>query len=55
MRRTFQDALLYITPIKKFRERLKCSQEDLARLVGVSVRTVQRWEKGIVRPSRLAR
>ena len=40
--------------IKRFRERFGYSQEDLARIIGVSVRTVQRWEKGIVWPSRLA-
>ena len=30
------------------------SQEDIARLIGVRLRTVQRWEKKSFKPSRLA-
>jgi putative transcriptional regulator len=37
------------------RHQLALSQEDLARQLGVSYTTVNRWEKGHNRPSRLAR
>jgi DNA-binding transcriptional regulator YiaG len=41
--------------IKEIREKLEWSQEDLAHEVGVSLSTVQRWEKGGgARPSPLA-
>lgn len=40
--------------IKALREQKKLTQEELARLLGVSVRTVTRWELGSSRPSRLA-
>ena len=37
------------------RRQLALSQEDLARQLGVSYATVNRWEKGHRKPSRLAR
>jgi DNA-binding transcriptional regulator YiaG len=40
--------------VKKLREGQSLSQEALARLVGVSVRTVARWENGESKPSPLA-
>lgn len=41
--------------IKALREEMGgISQEDLARLLGVSVATINRWEKGHHAPSRLA-
>ncbi len=36
------------------RHRLSLSQEDLARELGVSFVTVNRWEKGHSKPSKLA-
>ena len=36
--------------IKKLRLRLQLSQERFARLVGVSLQTVRRWENGLTRP-----
>ena len=41
--------------IKEIRGRIGWSQEDLAREIGVSLSTVQRWEQLGTRPSRLAR
>jgi len=32
--------------LKQLREALKCSQEEFARRIGVSLRTATRWEKG---------
>ena len=40
--------------IKEIRLQLDLSQEDLAREVGVSYATVNRWENGRFQPSRLA-
>ena len=40
--------------IKEIRSRLEWSQERLAREVGVSLSTVQRWEQNGTKPSRLA-
>lgn len=40
--------------IKKIRGTLGLSQEALAHLVGVSIQTVGRWERGLFTPSRLA-
>jgi DNA-binding transcriptional regulator YiaG len=40
--------------VKKLREGQSLSQEALARLLGVSVRTVARWENGDSKPSPLA-
>jgi transcriptional regulator with XRE-family HTH domain len=41
--------------LRLLRERKAWSQEDLAREIGVSLSTVQRWETKGSRPSRLAR
>jgi DNA-binding XRE family transcriptional regulator len=43
-----------IQRLKIVREKNKKSQEDMAHLIGVSVRTYQRWEAGEFNPSRLA-
>ena len=41
--------------VKELRVKKGWAQEDLAREVGVSLSTVQRWEKRGARPTRLAR
>ena len=41
--------------VKEVRRQLGVSQEDLAREIGVSFATINRWENGQVQPSRLAR
>ena len=40
--------------LKKIRQLHGWSQEDLARELGVSFATVNRWENGKTKPSRLA-
>ena len=40
--------------VKNIRLALKLSQEDLARELGVSYATINRWENGKSTPSRLA-
>mgnify|MGYP001339365231 CR=1 FL=1 len=45
----------YGSRIKALRQMMKFSQEDLAREIGVSLSTIQRWEKNTGRPIRLAR
>jgi putative transcriptional regulator len=40
--------------VKEVRRQLALSQEDLARKLGVSFATVNRWENAQVRPSKLA-
>lgn len=40
--------------LKELRKLKSWSQEDLARKLGVSLNTVQRWEMGKTKPSRLA-
>ena len=40
--------------LKKLRKQQGWSQEDLARNLGVSFATVNRWENGKTKPSRLA-
>ena len=45
----------YAGLIVVIRHQLALSQEDLARQLGVSFATVNRWEKGHTKPSRLAR
>ena len=45
----------YPALIKTVREQLNLSQEDLAREIGVSYATVNRWENGQVKPSKLAK
>ncbi len=41
--------------VKEIRRQLSLSQEDLARALGVSFATVNRWENGKSQPSKLAR
>ena len=41
--------------VKSLRHKMGWAQEDLAREIGVSLSTVQRWESKKVKPSRLAR
>lgn len=41
--------------VKKIRKQLTISQEDLARQLGVSYATVNRWENGQSNPSKLAK
>jgi len=41
--------------VKEVRRQLGISQEDLARELGVSFATVNRWENGKSKPSKLAR
>ena len=41
--------------IKALRARLELTQQELAQKLGVSLRTVSRWETGEGEPSRLAR
>lgn len=41
--------------VKEVRRQLVLSQEDLARELGVSFATVNRWENGKVKPSKLAK
>jgi DNA-binding transcriptional regulator YiaG len=45
----------YPSLIKEIRRQLALSQEDLARELGVSYATVNRWENGLCKPSKLAR
>ena len=44
-----------IALLKEVRKQLALSQEDLARKLGVSFATVNRWENGKSKPSKLAR
>ncbi|OMF38234.1 transcriptional regulator [Paenibacillus sp. FSL H8-0548] len=41
--------------IKKIREELKISQEQLARELNISFSTINRWENNKTNPSRLAK
>ena len=41
--------------VKELRQLMGWTQEDLARETGVSLSTIQRWEKQGAKPSRLAR
>jgi len=45
----------YPALVKNVRRQLALSQEDLARALGVSYATINRWENGQVRPSKLAK
>lgn len=45
----------YPALVKEIRRQLALSQEDLARELGVSFATVNRWENSQAKPSRLAR
>ncbi|MFO8084543.1 MAG: helix-turn-helix transcriptional regulator [Desulfobacterales bacterium] len=40
--------------VKEIRRQLSLSQEDLARALRISFATVNRWENGLVKPSKLA-
>lgn len=40
--------------IKELRLKLKKTQEEFARVLGVAFPTVNRWENGVTKPSRLA-
>ena len=44
----------YPSLVKEVRRQLSISQEDLARELGVSYATVNRWENGQSKPSKLA-
>ncbi len=41
--------------VKELRVKKGWAQEDMAREIGVSLSTIQRWEKQGARPTRLAR
>lgn len=41
--------------VKEVRRQLALSQEDLARQLGISFATVNRWENGQVKPSKLGK
>jgi putative transcriptional regulator len=45
----------YPSLVKEIRRQLSISQEDLARELGVSYATVNRWENSQAKPSKLAR
>ena len=45
----------YPAMVKEVRRQLALSQEDLARELGVSYATVNRWENALSKPSKLAR
>ena len=45
----------YPSLVKEVRRQLAISQEDLARELGVSYATVNRWENRQAKPSKLAR
>jgi putative transcriptional regulator len=36
--------------IKRLRGRLKLSQSEFARMLGISTRTLQQWEQGVNKP-----
>ena len=43
-----------VMDVKQLRERLGLTQEHLAHKLGVTVKTVNRWERGRSKPSPLA-
>lgn len=45
----------FSTLVKEIRRQLALSQEDLARQLGVSYATVNRWENSLSKPSKLAK
>jgi putative transcriptional regulator len=45
----------YPVLVKTIRKQLALSQEDLAREIGVSFTTINRWENGLSKPSKLAK
>lgn len=40
--------------IREFRQKMDFTQEELAHMLGVTVSTVNRWENGHTKPSKLA-
>lgn len=55
LRGAMQATNSFAVAIKDIRTQLGLSQEDLARALGVSFATVNRWENGKTSPSKLAR
>ena len=49
------EARKFAALVKEIRRQLALSQEDLARQIGVSYATVNRWENGQSKPSKLAK
>ena len=47
--------MMFADKVKFVRIKLNFSQEDLARELGVSFATINRWENGSYNPSRLAK
>lgn len=47
--------LKFADQVKKLRSQLACSQEELARELGVSFATINRWENGHREPLPMAR
>lgn len=45
-----EDVRISPTSIRKHRERLRLTQADMARLVGVSTNSINLWEKGKTKP-----
>lgn len=45
----------FASQVKSLREQLHISQEDLAKELGVSFATVNRWENNRTQPSKLAK
>lgn len=41
--------------VSEIRGKLELSRSQFARLIGVSVRTIEKWEQGVARPSGAAR
>ncbi|MCP4683568.1 MAG: helix-turn-helix transcriptional regulator [Desulfobacterales bacterium] len=50
-----RDAEKFPKLVKEMRRQLGLSQEDLAHKLGVSFATINRWENGKTKPSRLAK
>ncbi len=42
------------TEIKEIRSKLGVTQERFAQMIGVTFGTINRWERGVVKPSPLA-
>ena len=47
--------MLFSEKVKRVRQALGLSQEDLARKLDMSFATINRWESGIYKPSKLAK
>ncbi|UVD81556.1 helix-turn-helix transcriptional regulator [Mycoplasma iguanae] len=45
----------YPSAIKKLRSKLNCSQQDLAKMLGVAFTSVNRWENGHHQPTIIAK